>query len=552
MSVLGKKWIIKNSDKSKNILDKILENRGLLKNKKITTLHDPFLFRDMKKAVKRVNKAIKNEERIIIFGDYDVDGITGTAILFNLLKKLNAKVSYRLPHRVNDGYGLSEKFIDEFIKKEVKLLVTVDCGISCNRTIKKAHESNIDVIITDHHSIPENIPKNALAILHPKEKNSGYPFKELTGAGVALKFAEALIKENKYDPKEINCFIDLAALGTVADLGPLKDENWLIVKKGLENLTKTKWLGLKKIMQFASIKENEVLDSSAISFRIAPRINAAGRISDPYLALSLLLQEDEEKATSLGSKLEELNTLRQSMTADIFKEVEELLSKTPTLPYVLIAENSSWHIGVLGLIAGKLVEKYARPAIIMQDFGDILVASARSPEYFNIIEAITNFNKYLINFGGHAQAAGFNLKKENLPIFKEKFEKYTEEKLKNIELKPTLEIDCEIENNEINFNLLETLETLKPFGVENKRPAFLLQNITPQLISNVGKEKEHLKFTVIINNKELNVIAFHFGKFTENLRKHKSIDLVFHLDKNHWNNKDFLQLQALDFRESKQ
>lgn len=552
MSVLGKKWVIKNKDKSKNTLEKILQNRGLLSVDSSKVFHDPFSFRDMEIAVQRIEKAIKNNERIIIFGDYDVDGITGTAILVHILRKLKANVSYRLPNRVDDGYGLAEKFIDDFIQKDVKLLITVDCGISCKKEIEKASLSGIDTIITDHHTIPESgVPKEAVAILHPKEKNSSYPFKGLTGAGVALKLAQALIQRFLKDDKEnfLNSLIDLASLGTIADLGPIKGENWWIVKKGLENLGKTKWIGLKKIMEMASIKANDEINSDTIGYKIAPRINAAGRIGDPYIALSLLLAEEaSERINSLGKKLEELNSKRQLLTIDAFREVENFLINKSALPYIFLAENEKWHVGILGLIAGKLAEKYARPSIIMQDFGDILVGSARSPEYFNIIEAISAHKDLLISFGGHEQAAGFNIKKENLRAFKEKISLYAKNKLKNIELKSVIEIDCSLDDSEVDIELLNQIDELKPFGIENSKPIFLLEGIEPYFIEQVGKEKNHLKFITKICGEDISVIAFRMGEFANALRKHKKIDIVFNLERNIWRNKEKLQLQALDFK----
>ncbi|MDD3861883.1 MAG: DHH family phosphoesterase, partial [Candidatus Gracilibacteria bacterium] len=308
MSFLGKKWIIRNPDQNKDPLTKILENREVENIEDGAVLHDPFLFEDMKKAVERVKNAIQKQERIIVLGDYDVDGISGATILITTLRKMGANVSYRLPHRVNDGYGLSGKFIDEFIEKNVNLLITVDCGISSNKEIKKAKENGIDVIITDHHTIPIDQTTDTVAILHPQKKDSKYPYKDLTGAGVALKFAQALMIDEhgeNFNSEEFDELVALASLGTIADLGPLKGENRWIVKKGLKNLLNTKSRGLKKLIELAGKKEQEIIDSYTIGFRIAPRINAAGRIGDPYLALSLLLQgEDSEKVDGLGQQLE--------------------------------------------------------------------------------------------------------------------------------------------------------------------------------------------------------------------------------------------------------
>ncbi len=546
MSVLGKKWFILNQDKSKSTFEKILENRGFKNLEEGVHLHDPFLFSGMQDAVIRVRSAIEKNERIVVFGDYDVDGISAAAILVHTLKKLKANVSYRLPNRVSDGYGLSEKFIDEFIALNVGLIITVDCGISCQKPVKKAKENNIDTIITDHHSIPKIIPEEAYTILHPLLQGSNYPFKDLTGAGIALKFAQALIGEKEKDFFER--LIDLAALGTVADLGPLTGENRYIVKNGLNNLLNTKWIGLKKLLELSSVEEGTKIDTHTIGFKIAPRINAAGRIGDPYLALKLLLQEEEnEKVSELGNSLEELNKRRQELTVFALTEAENIFMTNEDLPYILIAENPSWHVGILGLVAGKLVEKYARPAIILQDFGDVLVASARSPQYFNMVEAISKHSKYLISFGGHAQAAGFNLKKENFLDFKNALLAYAEEKLKDHELKPVLPIDCELGLKDIDLKLSDEISSLEPFGIANEKPTFLLKDVTPKFISQVGKNSDHLKFSIDLPDSFVSVIAFNLGLFAPEVRKHKKLDLVFKIEINKWNNKEHLQLHAIDF-----
>lgn len=550
MSLRKKKWVIKNTDKDKTIFQKLLSNRDLKEDFEIKDFHDPFLFSDMKKAVERIDKAIANSERIIIFGDYDVDGISGTALLMHALTKVKANVSCRLPNRLEDGYGLSEKFIDEFIEKNIGLIITVDCGISCKNVITKAKNAGIDTIITDHHTIPDEFPSEAFAILHPKLENSNYPFEDLTGAGVALKLAHALAITNL--PKDqyesfLESLLDLASLGTVADLGSLKDENHLIVKRGLKRLENTKWAGLKKLKELANLKEGETMDTNNIGFHIAPRINAAGRIGDPYIALKLLLQQEYgEQTQSLGQSLENLNKERQKMTETSLDEAKALFVN-PEDEYILIAHSPDWHVGILGLIAGKLSEKYGRPAIAMQDFGDMLVASARSPQHFNVVEAIKDSSEHLMSFGGHAQAAGFNLKKEDLKAFEEKIKKFAKSKLKNKDLTSILEIDCEIKNSEINFDILNEMQKLAPFGVANQRPSFLLRNVEPLFVQQVGKGGDHLKFNLNINGSNFNVIAFRMGSHIDDIRRHRKLDIVFNLENNTWNNRSSLQLQALDF-----
>ncbi len=551
MSVLGKKWVIKNHDVQKTVFERLLENRGLNDLREITEFHDPFLFTEMKKAIERIDLAIKKQQRVIVFGDYDVDGISGTAILVRILKKIKANVSYRLPNRLNDGYGLSMKFIDEFVEKKIDLVITNDCGISCRNEVAKAKEHGIDIIITDHHTIPEFKPE-AFAILHPKLPDSNYPFKELTGAGVALKLAHGLIKtylpESEQDDY-LDSLLDLATLGTIADLGSLRDENRLIVSKGLTALSNTKWVGLKKIKELASLKEGTKMSAINIGFQLAPRINAAGRIGDPYTALSLLLQEEEsEKVEQLGAKLESLNKERQGMTEQAMKEAEQILLAQEKMPHILIAHSVNWHVGILGLVAGKLAEKYGRPAIIMQDFGDTLVASARSPQYFNIVEALTETKSHLMSFGGHAQAAGFNIARDKLTKFTEEISKVAANTLQNTELKTILEIDCQLSGEEIDLQLLEKIEDLQPFGVDNRKPTFVMKDLEPCFINTIGKDGSHVKFTVKNGEKKFPVIAFRMGQFIKELRQHRKIDLVFQLELHTWNDREFIQLQALDFK----
>lgn len=550
MSLLGKKWIIKNT-KDKSTFDKLLENRGMENFEELEDFYDPYLFEDMEKAVSRISKAIETHEEIVIFGDYDVDGISGAAILLHILRKLSANVSCRLPNRVDDGYGLSEKFIDEFIEKGIGLVITVDCGISCFKEIKKAREHGIDVIVTDHHTIPQSFPDDAFAVLHPRMANTHYPYSELTGAGVALKLAHALIQRHmSADQQEENLdsLLTFASLGTVADLGPLKGENRLIVKRGLNNFRNPKWPGLKRLKELANLNDGDLVDTTSVGFRIAPRINAAGRIGDPYTALNLLLQEDDEaKVMSLGQELEDLNKQRQDITQQAIDEAENHFRNAESMPSILIAASPDWHVGILGLVAGKLAERHGRPSIILQDLGDTFVASARSPQYFNIIEAIGTCSEYLISHGGHAQAAGFNIKKENYEKFKEKISEYAAEKLKGIEIRPTLEIDCEVFGDELSLDFIEKITGLAPFGVGNEKPVFVLKNLHPQFISKVGNDGSHLRVILQTGRITLPTIAFRMGEFADVIKGHSLVDIVCHVEKNTWNGKTNLQLHALDF-----
>lgn len=594
MSVLGKKWVLKTETPAKPILDILLENRGILSDeeKKLfldeddsKTFHDPFLMKDMLRTVDRIMEAVSKQEKIIIFGDYDVDGITSAAIMYHTLKHFGADCEIILPNREKDGYGLSKKFIDEFVSANINLIITVDCGVSCEKEILYAKLKGIEVIITDHHSIPESLPE-AFSINHPKLPDSEYPFKDLTGAGVALKVAHALFIHNfgeEQAGKEIENLIELAALGTIADIGIAQGENRLIIKRGLKNLLNTSYPGLRILKEFAGIQTDAQQQSRpgitppatkartspaahmkpglnfpdpeitalTVGFQIAPRINAACRIGDPYCALTLLISEDEKELYECGKRLEELNQKRQKMTEETFFEVFdkfEHMRNDGNLPYILIAESENWHVGIIGLAASRLVERFGRPAIIMQDLGDTFTASARSIEGFNITEAIGNFKDLLIAFGGHQEAAGFSIKKENLKKFKEELEAYTSKTLKDKDLRPALFIDCALDEKHINEDLIKDIWKLKPFGVRNARPLFMIRNVKPHFVEVVGKNGGHVKFTAEIEKSNFPVIGFKLGEYTDFLKNSDNLDIACHIDFNVWNGKKTLQLEVVDFR----
>lgn len=552
MSVRGKKWKILNKA-PKSVIDKMLENRGLSDPNDLARFvkpdfengfHDPFLFTGMEKIVERINRAIANAERIIVYGDYDVDGISGAAIMVLTLEHLGGKVSYRLPHRLNDGYGINEKYIKEFEEAGVKLVITVDCGISNAKEISIAKEKGIDVIITDHHKIPENYPSDAYEILHPLRPDSNYPFKDLTGAGVAFKLAQALLKDDPF----AYSLLDLASLGTVADCGPIVGENRLIVKKGLEMLPQTKWEGLKFLQELAGVNFDKPLNTHTIGFQIAPRINAAGRIDSPYFALQLLINNQEtEKAKQLAGQLEKLNKKRQGMLKKALDEAENRVYQHSDQP-IIIEYDKNWHVGIIGLVAGRLAEKYSRPAIILQEFDDYLVASARSPEYFNIIEALTKHSDLLDHYGGHAQAAGFNILKSKLDDFIHAIINYAADKLRNSDLVPELQIECEIHPDEINWDTYEFIRSLEPYGIGNDRPRFLLKGVDVESARTVGKGDNHLSMSFDIGGKQIRGIAFNFGDHVDYARKHRSLDIVFQLEENEWKGRKSLQMKLVDFK----
>ncbi len=558
-SLLGKVWKLRPQNSGLNMFQNILKNRGIDGTDNVNAylnpnykkgFHNPFLMKNMDRAIERLNRAIDNQERIVIFGDYDVDGISGTAVLYNALALCGANLSYRLPHRLNDGYGINMKFIEEFKQINLKVLITVDCGISCREQINKAAEYGVDVIITDHHTIPEQIPEGAYAILHPKQTDCPYPFKGLTGAGVAYKLASALITARFEGPERdriLFSLLDLASLGTVADIGPLLDENRIIVKYGLEAMQNSNWPGLKMLMESAGIEPKQKVEVTDIGFKIGPRINAAGRIDHPYFALQMLLhQGDQIEGRQKAAYLEKLNLERQQMVQKALEEAELKYAEKPEYQKVFIAWSSEWHVGILGLICSKIMEKHNLPTIILQEHPDHLVASFRSTENFNAVDALNHVKDYLEHYGGHAQAAGFSIKKENLPAFIEHLTNYAADVLETHRFEQELAIDAEIEKSDINDNFIRLLSQMEPFGVGNSKPIFLVKNVVLEDLKAVGKEKNHLHFQANTGTGRFSSIAFKMSKYLPQLADMKAADLACHLEKNIFNGREHIQFQILD------
>lgn len=555
MSVLGKIWKVKNEDSGASLFQKLLQNRGLTDEEKIHRFlypqrehdfHDPYLMKDMARAVERIGRAIEKNERVMIFGDYDVDGITGTAILMRALKLLGCSVSYRLPHRIEDGYGLREKFVREFKKLNVKVAITVDNGISCAKEADLARGLGIDLIISDHHTMPAKIP-DAYAILHPKLPGDTYPFHELTGAGVALKLAQALFIKRlglERAEEETQKLLDLACMGTVGDLGLLYGENRYIVKEGLRVLKDTRWPGLSRLKQSAGV--NGKVDTYAIGFMLGPRLNAAGRISHASHALKLLLH-DGEHTTMLAQILEQLNKKRQSMVEKLMEIAEEQAAAQANDPAIIL-HHKSFHGGVIGLLAARMQEKYGKPAIVMEDRGEILVGSCRSIPEINIAEALTETSKLLTHFGGHAMAAGFEIEKKNLGAFTDAIKNYVAARRISAPEQVPLNIDCELMPEDISLKTVEIIENFEPFGAGNETPRFLLKNLAVMSATTVGAAKKHLKIMASANGKTIECIAFKFGAYIGEMKNTKKFNAVCEIERNEWNGTSRVQLKLVDFK----
>jgi len=513
-------------------------------------IFDPFLLSDVEKAVWRTLAAIKKKERICVFGDYDADGVTGTAILLDFLSKVGADVFSYIPHRQQEGYGMNKEAVKKIAQKGTSLIITVDCGISNASEVKEAKKEGMDVIVLDHHNVPATLPK-AFAVVNPKKKGEKYPEKELAGVGVAFKFIQALSDKVSDCNQELNKWLlDLVAIGTIGDCVSLLGENRVLAKFGLLVLSKTKRIGLKQLFNVARINiSDSCLPSSwQVSFQLAPRINAAGRVGHADLALRLLMAEDKDaaEAKKLAEEIEKKNYLRQKTTDQILKEIEQRLSVASNLPSAIIESAPNWNIGLVGLVAGKIAERYNRPAIIFQEKEGVLKGSGRSVEGVNLIEVLENNKELLCRFGGHSQAVGLELKKEQLEDFfkltNRFFEKVDFDKFKKEKKKITLSF------SEITDKLLRELSLFEPFGVGNEKPSFYCQNLEVVEKRLVGNGEKHLKVWLKEKNNPaiLEAIGFGMGNLFSKITRGKKVAATFELSKDNWNGQEKIQLRLED------
>lgn len=538
------------------IAAQLLYNRGLITQDKIDEflnpdysqdVHDPHLFKDMEKACHRVYSAIDKQETITIYGDYDADGVSSSVILRSVLLSLGAKVKVYLPHREREGYGLNKEAVEQ-IAKGSKLIITCDCGISNIEEIDLATELGTDVIVTDHHTIPDTLPP-AWAIIHPQVEGEKYPFKFLAGGGVAFKLAQALLSHKINDlsdkEKEINekWLLDMVALSTVADMVPLLGENRTLLKYGMMVLKKTKRLGMKKLIEVSNLDLNN-LDTKSISYALAPRVNAAGRMDHANLAYYLMIEEDESKATQLASDLNQSNLDRQKLTEKIVREAkaQKVNLEEPLLAFF----DPTWSSGLTGLVAGRLSRDFCRPVFVMTEVDGSIVGSGRSIPEFNIIEALQSNEEMLIKYGGHPQACGFSIALDNRVKFVETIKKIAVAQLKDVQFKPRLDIELTIDFEEISWELVDLLEKFHPYGQSNPEPLFMSTGLSITSIRQVGSDNQHLKLEVAKGNKRKGAIAFGLGNM--NLELGDKIDIVYNLSINQWNGNREIQLIIKDIK----
>ena len=534
---------LKDNNRIPPILKQILFNRDILEEDVDEflipqTIGNPFKFKDMKRATQRIREAIKNKEKILVYGDYDVDGITGTTILFDfLLSKMKANVKPFLPSRFTDGYGLNIKRINSAKKEGISLIITVDCGIRDIENISIANSLGIDVIITDHHLCDKKLPE-AFAIIHP---SLGYGYIDLTGAGVAFKLIEGL-SHGKYDLTE---YLDLVALSIICDVVSVIGENRVLLKKGLTVINSKNRLGLKHLMDISSIDH---VDTYHLGFVLGPKLNAAGRLYDAFDGLNLLLESDDILAHNYALKLHNMNMERQRIMKD---GVENALKQIDYTSNFNIVEDNNWSEGIIGLIAGRITEETGKPTIAFTNKDDDLyVGSARSIKDFNIVDILDKNSELLESFGGHKYAAGLKVRKKNIEKLKLNLEKLAKDSFKDRNFDKVINIDSIINLEEITFDLYGQLFILKPYGISNLEPVFLVENVKVLSAYNVGNNEKFVKMKFSNKNGGAIFDGIWFNSLYSpgQIINFSNVDIVFHIDINVWNDRKTLQLKIVDIK----
>ena len=536
------------------ILATILINRNIVKSDKdVKTFleptrydfHDPYIMPDMQKAVDRIMKAIKNKEKVIIYGDYDVDGITSTMVLKSFLDENGLETGYKIPNRLHEGYGLNKNAIKEIADQGYKLIITVDCGISGTEEIKYAYELGMEVIVTDHHEPLDTIP-DAVAVIDCKREDNTYPFKSLAGCGVVFKLIQALSQVMGLDEKEYLKYLDIICIGTISDIVPLIDENRVIAKLGLKLASQTRNYGLACLLKICGFSD---VSSNSISFGIAPRINACGRMGHEEEALKLFLSKDLEEAKNITIKLNEFNRKRQEIEKIIFDEaIEQIEKNNLDKKSIIVIGHENWHHGVIGIVASKITDLYYKPCILVCFEDGMAKGSGRSIPGFDLHNALCECSELLEKYGGHEMAVGVNLKMENFEKFRDKMESIAS-KCHTEDLVSIIKIEKELNLSEITISDIESLKLLEPFGEENRIPLFLFKNLKIDSIRTLSEGK-HLKLTLKDDRNIVQAIGFNIGNLVNEYRLGDKVDVVGCLEINEFNGKRTIQINIKDIRKS--
>ena len=534
------------------LLANILVNRNIVEEKEITTFleptrsdfYNPFLMPDMEKAVARILEAIQKKEKIMIYGDYDVDGITSITVLKKFMQERGALVADYIPNRLEEGYGLNKPAIQSIVEQGYSLMVTVDCGISAIEEVAYGNALGLETIVTDHHEPGENLP-DALAVVDAKRKDSIYPFNQLAGVGVVFKVIQAISQKLQLPEKEYLKYLDIVCVGTISDIVPLVNENRVIAKLGLKLVEVTKNVGLRTLLELSGYKQ---VDSNTISFGIAPRINACGRMGKEREALNLFLTTDPIEARNIANRLNAYNKERQDTEKEIFKQAVEQIEQASKESEVIVLGDSRWHHGVIGIVSSKITEKYFKPSVLICFEENEGKGSGRSIPGFDLFEALSHCQTYLDKFGGHSMAVGVSVRKENFEKFKKEFEEYAHNSAIH-DIIPIIPIDKEVTLKDIQMEQVKELSKLEPFGEANKTPLFLYRNLKIQAIRALSEGK-HLKLTLKDEHFFLDGIGFNLGDLTQEYCIGDKVDVVGTLEINSFGGRQTIQMNIKDMMKS--
>ena len=559
---MEKRWIIQKSDQKfvqklakdlgvNHIVAHLLVLRGienfddakLFFRPELKHLHDPFLMKNMQDAVDRIEKAIANKEKVLVYGDYDVDGTTSVAMMYSFLKRFSPEIEYYIPCRYEEGYGISLKGIDYAKKNNFSLIIALDCGIRAFDQVDYANEKEVDFIICDHHNPADKIP-NAIAILNPKQSDCNYPYKELSGCGVGFKLIQAYSQKNNIDFSEISEYLDLLTVSIGADIVPMTGENRVFSYFGLKQINTQPRAGLKALMDIANkIKELSISD---VVFGIAPRINAAGRIEHAKKAVEILVEQDLDRAKKLASFIEENNVTRRNLDQNITKEALEMIDENKKSTVIF---SKNWHKGVVGIVASRVIESHYKPTIVLAEKDGILTGSARSVHDFDLYEAISKCAYLCEKFGGHKYAAGLSIKKENLSEFIIAFETAVSESITEDQLSPKIDVDMEIDIDAVDDKLFRIIKQFSPFGPQNLSPIFVSRSVVDNGYGKrIGADKSHLRINTKTASGSLAGIGFSMGDAFEKIKDYNEFDICYSINENEWNGRKNLQLMLNDLK----
>lgn len=517
----------------------------------MSDLHDPFLMPDMEKAVKRLNKALGHKEKILVYGDYDVDGTTAVALVYKFLRPYSSTIDFYIPDRYDEGYGISHKGIDYAYESGVSLIISLDCGIKAVEKIEYARTKGIDFIICDHH-MPDAVLPDAVAVLDAKRIDSVYPYEHLSGCGVGFKFMQAFAKSNNFPCTDLDKLLDLAAVSIASDIVPITGENRILAYYGLKQLNSNPSLGLKGIIDICGLSGKEITISDIV-FKIGPRINASGRMMNGKEAVELLLAKDSEVAREKSENINQYNEDRRELDKKITDEANAIIDTFTNMEdrKAIVVFNPDWHKGVIGIVASRLTEKYYRPAVVLTQSTGLVTGSARSITGFDIYKAIESCRDLLENFGGHTYAAGLSLKAENLEAFTRRFEELAANEIVPEQMTPQIDVDAILDFREINTKFLADLKKMSPFGPDNQKPVFCTRNVRDYGTSKlVGKELEHIKLELIDGNSNNPVHAIAFGMHEHNvhIKNMHPFSICYTVEENTYNGNTSIQLMVKDIK----